>query len=408
MKMHPLFTLLSLTFLIGCGPERKIEEQALFLCKIDQIDSADLDAFSQESPAERYVSAEDLAYLHERERDAPTGGFAALGEAFAEGMRPAIRAVAEARAARTRCEVTSLTVEGTRAEVALTQEERRLTELAPLPLIKELNALEDHAARVARAGELLDASGTTHTEQVSMTFVKQGEQWVRRYQLRERAEAEREAKEREEQAERLKAERLTTALATAREALELHHHEQAREAIELAAQIDPEADLSALRAELTEDLQEVLTGKWHMSEKVDKITDDHNVFLRLYAEEKVFTGFREELPTMIARCRERKLSLYVVVGGMIDASYYDDYRARTRYRFDKEEAQRDRMDTSTDRESVFFRKEVEWMRRLSEREDQTFILEVPLYNKPAVLITFDLRGAREALTRVLTACGKGE
>ena len=386
---------------LGCGQEAELRDRAGFLCKYGQLVAPKLDALPKEKAAGDYIHPDDLAYLEEQERERSGGAFAQLGNALAAGLRPATRAVAEAAARRTECEVSEVSVEGDRATVTV---QRTVPQLEGPDLLKkmgELSGMESHEARVEAAEAWYEGAAEKKIESRQLTFARQGDRWLVVYELRASAEAEAARAKQEE-------ERRAELAALRDEARELYRRErlpEARAKLEAARALDPEdATIEEELKAVQEAMAALVAGRWSKSEEKDRMTDHRNIYVRLPAEAPIGSGFTESTPVIMARCQEGSFSLYVSVGTMVDTSWRDRDRASVRYRFGEEPAERMKMSVSTDRKAVFFRDEEQWSQKLVEHDGAALALEVPLVLEGTAVITFDLTGAQKALELVQSAC----
>ena len=147
-----------------------------------------------------------------------------------------------------------------------------------------------------------------------------------------------------------------------------------------------------------------IAGRWSGTESTDPMTDDHNVTVFLKSLDGVpgTLGGSEPL-TLIARCQERKLDVFISAPSMLDSDFrYDTISGR--HRFGDEPAQKLRANESTSHKAAFLRNGRAWLALLSERDGQKWTVELPFYSKGAHAATFDLTGSTEALAKVGEAC----
>lgn len=157
-----------------------------------------------------------------------------------------------------------------------------------------------------------------------------------------------------------------------------------------------------------EDLKSIVAGQWRMQSNVDPMTDDKNVYLRLASETTVEQYGSTHRPTLLARCAERKLDLFIFVGLVVDSDYGEIYDASGRYRFDGDKAQRVRFSLGDSRDTVFFPKAKTWMTSLAAHASSKFVVEIPVFRQGSQVISFDLAGADVAIPEVINTCATGK
>lgn len=420
-RSYVLFLITATAFcLVGCGPEREIEAKAKQICAYGQLDKPELTFIPASFDAKEHISREDLAFLEKKEAEEQKNPFAGLGNAFAAGLSPGIKAMVEANARLTTCTVDEIVVDekGLTARVKVTRTSPQpADDKKPFEGMAELAEIEGHEARVEKALEAYQGEGVeTKSTSAEVTFVKEDGHWFISYGLEEIAakalreeqakeERERKAREEEEKA-REKARQARKLVEEARESMKWSNYKQARELLDQASALGAKEviGLAETDAELKKIMAQMVAGRWRVVEEVDEMTDDKNVFVTLYSTEPVQMRYGKKLPTLHARCQENKFAMYVVVGSMVDSDWRSG-TAKVRYRFGAEDAQTARLPRSDSREALFFRKEKTWLGRLRERDGQTLKMEVPLYSSGDVLLTFDLTGSEQALPMVMKACG---
>jgi hypothetical protein len=163
---------------------------------------------------------------------------------------------------------------------------------------------------------------------------------------------------------------------------------------------DPEARKAL--AEVDRMLASVVAGKWFKQASTNAMTDDNDVMIVLPAEKEISGSFGSTLPELVARCKERKLSLFVISGEVLRGSTADSVQARCRFGSDSAETLA--MDSGQDFKTVFFRHPERWMERLEAKNSSTLNIELPFYSGQAIA-TFNLDGAEQALPQVKSGCG---
>ncbi len=92
--------------------------------------------------------------------------------------------------------------------------------------------------------------------------------------------------------------------------------------------------------------------KWESGERKDPMDDTVAIYLSRGAEEEVRTRFSSVRPSLIFRCRQKKLDAYINVRSSVEFDYRS-YSANVRLRFDDNPAKRESWSVSDDREALF-------------------------------------------------------
>jgi hypothetical protein len=143
-------------------------------------------------------------------------------------------------------------------------------------------------------------------------------------------------------------------------------------------------------------------GKWNVRTGTSTFDDSRRVVLSLEAERVYRTRLGFHLPTLVLRCAEQELDVYVITGTPADIERGNLDGATVRLRFDDDPAETRNTSRSTDDEALFFGNSA----ALIERMSQARLLQFGFtpFNSPPVETTFDLRGLPGVLPRLLDAC----
>ena len=140
-------------------------------------------------------------------------------------------------------------------------------------------------------------------------------------------------------------------------------------------------------------------GKWRVSVDSSPIDDSKNAFLHLDAENSVQKRYGSAMPTLLLRCKERKLVGYIVYNDFFLGS--DSTKVLTR--FDKRPARTSSWQISSDHSAVFVGGGVvTFLKELLKSE--TLLVELTPYSESPVLATFDVRGIAQASTELRRLC----
>ena len=142
-------------------------------------------------------------------------------------------------------------------------------------------------------------------------------------------------------------------------------------------------------------------GKWRVRKETSPIDDKTIVLLNLDAEAPI-KGWpsKEEVPTLILRCKESRTEAYINTGMSPQVEYGDGATARVR--FDKERVTEIRMGKSTDGEALFFPEAIKIIKQMAQHEAMLF--EFTPFNSSPTMTTFDLKGVAEALKPLRETC----
>jgi hypothetical protein len=141
---------------------------------------------------------------------------------------------------------------------------------------------------------------------------------------------------------------------------------------------------------------------WSIDSSTSAMDDSPTVVLSRDAENSVSAWLETKTPTMIIRCREGRVQLYMHLGSAFDTEIGHLDEARIRYRIDSLPAQTSWWTESTDNDAVFAPSPVSLARRLAR--GSTLTMQFTPFNADPVTARFDIRGLDELLPRVLRAC----
>ncbi len=145
-----------------------------------------------------------------------------------------------------------------------------------------------------------------------------------------------------------------------------------------------------------------VAGKWQLSVDRSSFDDSKTVVLRLEAEREIIGWARRERPTLILRCKEAAVDLYIVVGMSAAVELGKPDQATIRIRLGKDAPQMLLTDESTSGDALFFPDSKSWIDRLSRYDEMVFGFTP--FNAAPVETTFDLRGLTEAIKPLKEAC----
>jgi len=379
---------------LGCSAESEIRKKAEFVCRHISLESPTLVALPEGTKAQEYLRPEDHQFLQEQEK----AGDAGLAAAMKVALLPAIRAVAEARAAFTTCEVSAFTQRDGRATVTI----RETTPKPPseslavgLDRLGEVNKLDTHSARVKKAKEWFAQSTEKMTAERSVVVVKTEAGWLVDLQLPEKAKQAADLKSRESQLESL--------LAGAAEALRDCGVTEARARLAEAERLMPDSPaIASGRVALEDRAKGCIGGKWYRTSKRDEMTDDLNVTVLLNSENEINGSYKSSKAVLVARCAERRLELFISTDSILDDTFQVGLEGR--YRFGNSKAERIVFSRSTDMKGAFFRNTEAWLTTLAAKKDEVLAIELPVYGTGPAVVQFKLSGFDKAITELAAGC----
>ena len=144
------------------------------------------------------------------------------------------------------------------------------------------------------------------------------------------------------------------------------------------------------------------TGKWQISTGISAFDNSTTVALFLEAEDYIDGWLTTTLPTLVLRCKEGDINVYVKVGTQSDVEYglYD--AATVRVRFDQNQAFETVANESTNGEALFFQDPHEMIIAMLKSNEMVFGF-TPFNADPAVT-TFDLSGLANVIDPLKQSC----
>jgi type VI secretion system protein VasI len=144
------------------------------------------------------------------------------------------------------------------------------------------------------------------------------------------------------------------------------------------------------------------TGKWQVSTGKSEFDNSTTVALSLKAESFIEGWLTTTLPTLVLRCQEREIDVYVNIGTQSNVEYGLYEKATVRVRFDQNQAFETVTNESTTGEALFFRDPHEMIIAMLRSNEMVFGF-TPFNADPAVT-TFDLRGLKNVIEPLKQSC----
>lgn len=139
--------------------------------------------------------------------------------------------------------------------------------------------------------------------------------------------------------------------------------------------------------------------KWTVNTDVSAIDDTKNMTLFLSAESEVQGRLFSNTPTLIIRCKQNQIDVYINLGMQIDG---DADPTRVRVRWDKDEPISQQMNRSTDNEALFFIDPNNAIDNMQKHDTMAF--EFTPFEAAPTDTTFDLRGLSTVIQPLFDAC----
>jgi type VI secretion system protein VasI len=143
-------------------------------------------------------------------------------------------------------------------------------------------------------------------------------------------------------------------------------------------------------------------GKWQVSTSKSEFDSSTTVALSLEAESFIEGWLTIALPTLVLRCKEREIDVYVNVGTQSDVEYGRYDAATVRVRFDQNQAFDTVANESTDGDALFFQDPHGMIIAMLQNSEMVFGF-TPFNADPAVT-TFDLRGLKNVIEPLKQSC----
>lgn len=144
------------------------------------------------------------------------------------------------------------------------------------------------------------------------------------------------------------------------------------------------------------------TGKWQVATSKSEFDNSTTVALSLEAESFIEGWLTTTLPTLVLRCQEREIDVFINIGTQSDVEYGLYEKATVRVRFDQNQAFETVTSESTTGEALFFRDPYQMIIAMLRSNEMVFGF-TPFNADPAVT-TFDLRGLKNVIEPLKQSC----
>jgi hypothetical protein len=144
------------------------------------------------------------------------------------------------------------------------------------------------------------------------------------------------------------------------------------------------------------------TGKWQISTSISEFDNSTTIALSLEAEDFIEGWLTTTMPTLVLRCKERDIAVYVKVGMQSNVEYGLNDAATVRIRFDQNQAFEAVANESTDGDALFFQDPHAMIIAMLKSNEMVFGF-TPFNADPAVT-TFDLSGLANVIDPLKQSC----
>lgn len=145
-------------------------------------------------------------------------------------------------------------------------------------------------------------------------------------------------------------------------------------------------------------------SKWEVDRKIDPILDTKNITAHLWETGARKSLFRQK-KSLVVRCREQKLDIYVVWGAVAALGFSTrNHSIDVIVRFDSEKPKKEKWSRSTNHNATFARKPSQFAILLKKHQR----LAMRTYPKAGTSLTavFDLVEAKPIVDEITKACAK--
>ena len=140
-------------------------------------------------------------------------------------------------------------------------------------------------------------------------------------------------------------------------------------------------------------------GLWEVSTDLSKIDDSTSVTALLTASQPIGAGYKQAIPTAVARCKEGDLDFYIVWGMFIGSSKHP-----VTMRLDSDDAGIENWSVSTDHKATFYSGNVNVLFEALTKAKKLMVRTTP-YGESPVITSFDISGFSNVHPAILKACG---
>jgi hypothetical protein len=123
---------------------------------------------------------------------------------------------------------------------------------------------------------------------------------------------------------------------------------------------------------------------------------------RLRSDELLVGWLTAERPVIVAECREKKISAYLVTGMSLRPELGRFQKYTVRLRFDSKPPTSEAWSESTDDKAVFAPQPAAFLKRVAQAK--TLRVEVTPFNSNPGVATFHVDGFSEPLSKITAAC----
>lgn len=143
-------------------------------------------------------------------------------------------------------------------------------------------------------------------------------------------------------------------------------------------------------------------GKWMIKIDTSSFDDSKTVTLVLDADKEIKGWLDAETPSLVLRCKEKQMDVYVFTGMQANVESGNLDHATVRIRFDKDPAQSFNTGEATSGKGLFFDDPIPLIKDMLKHN--TMVFGFTPFNASPVETVFDLRGLPESIKPLQDAC----
>ena len=147
---------------------------------------------------------------------------------------------------------------------------------------------------------------------------------------------------------------------------------------------------------------------WHVNRTVSPMDDSKILILSVSADRPITVwGNKEYTPQLVIRCKEYKISLFVLTGSPPEPEYGKYNEVTVRYRLDKKPPEHDIWGVSTDKKGLVISDSaltLAMILRMSDVNVKTFTFEFTPFHSSPVTSTFKMEGLNDYYDEFMKAC----
>ena len=139
-------------------------------------------------------------------------------------------------------------------------------------------------------------------------------------------------------------------------------------------------------------------GAWKVTTEQSPLDDTKNVYLSITANDSIHGKYgKDPIPTLLLRCKEKKTDGFINFDTFLGSDSTD-----VTIRMDKDKAQTSSWSISTDHNSAFIPKPLQFIKSIMNKS--SMLVQVTPYGESPVMTSFDIQGLSESIKPLQEAC----